>query len=336
MRGFKKKLPLFLIHMACWAAFIGYELGLLYYSIGHLEPLYRYVLFYALNIGFFYAQATVLNRTFYRSSPDYLGGVLLWLLLLGGYLLVKAGLDFLLYARPLTAVRPMMPGYLFRAGYFAILSAAYWSSGYIAFYRNKVTEAARKQAELRNAYLEQQISPHMLFNTLNFIYSEVRRNSPDAARSVLLLSDIIRFGLEAADANGSTPVEEELMHLRQLEEINRYRFAAGFYFELTTEGDFSGLRIIPMVLLTLAENLFKHGHLGDPGAPAGILIRALPGGVLYYHSHNRKKSKNDMARRGGTGLMNIKARLDHAYQGRYEWDTSDTPENYTTTLIIHL
>lgn len=337
-----------MVHILCWFVFIIYEISLVRFSYGKLEPYYVYALFYTLNITYFYTYVRILNLTFDRKKPNYLKGIFLWLLAVLIYLLVKKIADICLYssARPhssLTAMRTIIPAYLFRTGYFTILATFYWASGYINVFRKQAAEAERQQlvmakdrAEINNAYLQQQISPHMLFNTLNFIYSDVYQGSPGAARSVLLLSDIIRFGLEAAGPDGKTALQEELKQIGQLVEINRFRFHHALALELETAGEFEKYRIIPMVLLTLTENIFKHGNLKDPGRPALIRIRVDDGGSLRYYSSNLKRAPSSFRQSKRLGMENIRLRLDFAYPGAYRLEIRDTEDNYELTLTIPL
>jgi two-component system LytT family sensor kinase len=337
-----------LAHIVCWALLIAYELISARFSYGKLEPWYVYTLFYSLNIAYFYLYVGLLNRTFRGGQTAYVLGFLLWLVLLAAFLASKRVLDHWLYGssslfNPLISVRGVIAAYLFRAGYFTVLATFYWVSGFISTYKRLAAQAERRQlvaekdqANVRNAYLQQQISPHMLFNTLNFIYSAVYRGSPKAGRSVLLLSDILRFGLEAAGADGKIVAGDELQQVRQLIEINRYRYGQNLHLDLRAEGDLSAFRMIPMILLTLTENMFKHGDMTVAGSPATIRIMLSEEGRLCYHSHNLKKPKSEFRRSGGMGLQNVRLRLDHAYPGDFSLDIRETDVIFELILQIRL
>ncbi|MFD2146268.1 histidine kinase [Mucilaginibacter antarcticus] len=60
------------------------------------------------------------------------------------------------------------------------------------------------------AYLQQQISPHLLFNTLTFIHNTYYKHSRTASQCVLLLVDIMRFSLEEVDIKGKTTLKRKL------------------------------------------------------------------------------------------------------------------------------
>ncbi|CAM6054707.1 unnamed protein product [Sphagnum tenellum] len=231
-----------------------------------------------------------------------------------------------------------------------MLAAFYWLAGHVAAYRKRAADAERlkmtslrdkaeveaRLAEVKNAYLQQQLSPHLLFNTLNFIYSSVYKHSPEASRCVLLLSDIIRTSLEETGPGGKITLTEEIIQLRRLEEINRFRYDHELYFKMITEGDFEGLYIIPLILFTLAENVFKHGDLGERQQPAHISISVDKNGTLRFCSRNAIRRKTGHAKISHIGLRNVRVRLDFAYPSAYQLTAGESAGLYELNLTLQL
>ncbi|QNN42962.1 sensor histidine kinase [Pedobacter roseus] len=236
-----------------------------------------------------------------------------------------------------------------RALYFSSLAMFYWSSGRIAFFKRQTLEAEKRQliiekdnAELeaqlansRNAYLQQQINPHMLFNTLNFIYNSAQKYSDDAANCIWLLSEIMRFSLEEADPDGKIRLDREVEQIRNLVAINRYRFKEPIYLNIELSSDLSHYKIIPLILLTLTENIFKHGNLTEITSPALLKLITNETGQLTFYSRNLKKSKNARQRKA-LGLQNIRLRMDSFYKGNYKLEINEPDEFYELTLILKL
>ena len=231
-----------------------------------------------------------------------------------------------------------------------LLATFYWAASHISYFRkqahesekrrllaqNEKLEAEAKLAESRNAYLTQQLNPHLLFNSLNFIYNSVYQQSPEASRCILLLSDILRFSLEDTGADGKVLLEDEIEQVKNLIAINRYRFNGVLSLETKFDLAAGPDRIIPLILLTLTENLFKHGNLKNPEQPAFLQIETSETRKLRYYSRNLKKSKSGHVRNRGIGLQNTRKRLDFAYPGKYELNVSEDGECYELWLNLQL
>ncbi|WP_428331591.1 sensor histidine kinase [Mucilaginibacter sp.] len=337
-----------LLHIFCWMLFISYELVSLYLVIGRLEPVSVYVLYYSLNILFFYSHAGLLHYSFDQSPRRLAEGALLLLLEFLVYVAIKSVVDMALETHPgtltlkvLAAEKLAIPN-LIRAIYFGLLATFYWLAGRVGYFRQQKARAEQQAAELgqqlalaENAYLRQQLNPHMLFNALNFIYHSVYKHSVDGSRCVLLLSDILRFGLESAAPDGKTLLSAEIEQLNNLLEINRYRFGGKLHLEVQFPAEPGQHRIIPLILFTLTENLFKHGHLKDPAHPAQLILSIDQTGALRYYSYNLKKKKNDAAREH-LGLKNTRLRLDQSYPGSYRLSVNESETFYELTLNLQL
>jgi two-component system LytT family sensor kinase len=189
----------------------------------------------------------------------------------------------------------------------------------------------------RNAYLQQQMNPHLLFNALNFVYSRVLETNADAGRCLVLLTDILRFSLDGAGPDGKCSLEEESSQLESLLEINRFRFDGSMLIDMKMEGDFAAYRIPPLILLTLLENVFKHGDLSRQDAPGYVRLTVSSGGELHFFSRNIRKPQGQPPCRTGTGLENIRIRLAHAYPaGRFELKTEESETDFLVDLTVML
>lgn len=344
------------VHAFCWSVFIAYELGMIYAVIGKLDRPYIYLIYYPINISYFYLIVSLLKYTFNSGTNKIAKGITGFLIIFAGYLFIKGIADLLLEGllvpqqNSLVYFRDFFQRNLSRGLYFGLLALFYWSAGHIAYFRKKSLEAEKQQlkaekqkAELetllersRNAYLQQQINPHMLFNALNFVYNKVQEHSEDAAQCIWLLSEITRFGLEGADEDGKVSLAREMEQIDNLISINRYRFKEplGLRSDITAPQD--GLRIIPLILLTLTENIFKHGDLTDPDRPALLQITTDANGRLLFFSRNLKKSKNVHRRKQELGLQNVRIRLNLAYGNRYALTTADLGDIFELTLTLDL
>jgi len=346
-----------LLHILCWILFIAYELTTVYYSIGEIENPYVYVVYYAINISFFYLYVKILDNSFREHISTPFAALMKYILLLNFYLTIKFAADYFLANQKFNINNPFVyiQGFFIRnitrGLYFTALATFYWAAGHISYFRRQAAEAEKRQliiekenAELeaqltksRNAYLQQQINPHMLFNALNFVYNSAQKYSDDAANCIWLLSEIMRFSLEEAGSDGKIKLKREAEQIENLVEINRYRFAAPLHLNLLMEGDFNRYKIIPLILLTLTENIFKHGNLTEISSPAVLKLTVSDNGQLTFHSRNLKKSKNGHVRqRKAVGLENIHLRMDSFYKDNYELEVNELGDFFELTLTLKL
>ncbi|MFC0514644.1 sensor histidine kinase [Mucilaginibacter angelicae] len=344
-----------LIHAGCWSLFIGYELFYIHYTVGSFGAPMRYFFYYPVNICLFYLVVHVLKQNFSAKRPAYLAGLIQLPALLLFFLFLKFAFDQYT-SLPLTgppgtqalAVRQILILDLQRILYFAGAAGLYWAGGTISGLQKQAAETRIRElthladqavlesqlARAGNAYLQQQINPHLFFNTLNFIYSEVMDCSAGAAESVMLLSELARYGLEEKDELGRTPLDLEITQVGHLVRINRLRFSNSTLLDFVLEGEFGSHRIIPLILLTFTENIFKHGDLKT--AQASLKIKISSSGRLQYFSKNAKKPWANQDRHQGIGIKNTRTRLDYSYPDKYSLDVTETETAYELHFTIDL
>jgi len=94
------------------------------------------------------------------------------------------------------------------------------------------------------------------------------------------------------------------------------------------------ISIIPILLLTLIENLFKHVNLLDASHPAVVELSANPQ-KINYKSQNLPASIS-MHKGNKTGLINISNRLEKTYPGKFKFHYGVERDLYITELKIIL
>jgi two-component system LytT family sensor kinase len=73
----------------------------------------------------------------------------------------------------------------------------------------------------------------------------------------------MRYSLVSADDTRSVLLSEETGQLENLIELCRMRFTEQFFLRFNKKGKLSTVQIIPLVLVTLVENVMKHGDMGE-------------------------------------------------------------------------
>ncbi len=184
-------------------------------------------------------------------------------------------------------------------------------------------------------FLRAQISPHFLFNCLNFLYSEILEVQPKAAEGVLILSQIMRYSLkDFSKSGGSANLEEELEHIENVIQIHQMRFANALNIKLTVAGEVQNVKLVPMILITLVENIFKHGNLQDENIAAEIncTVNRENNKIIFSTSNAVRMGTSTTS--SGIGIANIKQRLSQLYKTDYSFCHSVDDNIFKTEIIF--
>jgi two-component system LytT family sensor kinase len=201
----------------------------------------------------------------------------------------------------------------------------------------KKLQAEQEKLEAEYAFLRAQINPHFLHNTLNFFYAKSLGCSQELSDSILTLSEIMRYSLEGGeDDNGTVLLSKEVEHLQKVIRINQLRFSNRLQVQFTTTGNIDSVRMIPLILITLVENAFKHGELTNAQHPLILRLEISDDNAqLHFMTFNRKKAgPKELSH--GIGMDNIRKRLECAYKDNYTLAIKDEDDFYTTHLVIAL
>lgn len=337
-----------LLHLGVWLAYYGFEIGFLTLAEAPTPNVWDTALNWLLYAILVYANALWLFPAFFirRRFLAYAGGLGAALLLYGAakfvlnsYLLPRMGVAQLVM--PWGKPRVFFALAYFRATAFLAYSMVYaYAKHAIAMQRQlreqehqlRVQERSLLEADI--AFLKSQINPHFLFNALNFLYSQVYPLSEPTAKSVLLLSDIMRYALNEGGEHGKVILEKEVQHLRNYLALNQLRFGNALQVQFEVAGNTQYLMILPLVLITFVENCFKHGELFDAQHP--LLLRlSIRDNELELYTRNRKRT-GPVEHSTGIGLDNTRRRLDAVYANRYRLAIADEPDCYTAHLQMAL
>jgi sensor histidine kinase YesM len=353
----KKNLTDLGAHVFVWILYFFYENGMLMIIAPSEVSLTSTLILFLLNAFIFYVNTyIILPRTLGKNKRWQL---ILQTLLLGvAYVALNYGITRSLAFYKVHAIYSTDPLNvfvllrIFRFIYFISLSYAYYLAVNTIRTERRLRkldeiriEETRKKAHLEKEilntelnYLRYQIHPHFLFNTLSFIYTQVREHSPEAGKSVMLLSDIMRYALDNHDEEGKVKIENEIRHILNLIEIHQLRFNNELFVDVNIcdNIEYKYRRITPLLLITFVENAFKYGDLQDPEHPLKIHI-SMNDGHFRFFIQNKKKQTQSLIDSRGIGLSNIKKRLSLTYNSdQYQLDIEDVSNLYTVTLNLNL
>lgn len=233
---------------------------------------------------------------------------------------------------------------LYFISYLRIWELALIMLGYVAFtgilfligqYAQMLIEK-REAAQNELASLKAQINPHFLFNNLNTIYSLASQNDSRTTDVILKLSDFLRYVLYDT-SNERIPLEKEVEMIKAYVGLQKERINPEITtIELETSGDFSGVKIAPLLLLPLAENCFKHGVGKDLGY-IHIFI-GYDNQQLVFSTENNValREKTESNENGGIGIQNVEKRLSLIYPDRHSLQYQEKDGIYRLEMKIDL
>lgn len=341
-------------HALAWALYISYELIYLYMMTGKITNPGSYILNYSLNISLFYFNAYVLlNYVNRKYNGSVIAGLIAIVLEIVLFLSIKYPINLIylgenLISQTRESIRMYAISNTLRSFYYVGFSTAYWF-GLLTVERNrKINELETQKLieqnekitlqknllQSRNAYLQAQVNPHLLFNTLNFMYNASAKVSEKLAETVMNLSDMMRYALTTIDKDDKVSLNKEIEHIHNYFRLNQVRFDEKLNIDLIVQGNPDSLRIIPLALITLVENVFQYGNLHEAQHPAIIKIN-IQDGKLELDIKNKKRA-NRRIHGHGTGIPNLKERLDIYYHGRYSLDIQDEESTYALNLKLTL
>ena len=264
----------------------------------------------------------------------------LYLLYTGGLVLLTAFLNYALFNFFIDKLFPS----LYYISYFRIWELMLIVAAYLVFtsilfliwqYAQMLIEK-RDAAQNELSALKAQINPHFLFNNLNTIYSMASQKDERTPEVILQLSDFLRYVLY--DTSSETiPLEKEVEVIQTYVGLQKERVIPEFTeVKFTTEGNFAGADIAPLLLLPLAENCFKHGKGKNPGT---ILISiGFDGRQLRFKTENNiaRREKTDAEENGGIGIKNVEKRLHLIYPESHSLEYSEKEGIFRLEMKIEL
>ncbi len=181
--------------------------------------------------------------------------------------------------------------------------------------------------------LKTQIHPHFLFNTLNNLYALINEKSDKAGEVVLQLSDLLSFILYDCKAD-RIPLKDEIKQIENYISLEKLRYGERVEIKLEIMRNVEQLLVLPLVLLPLVENGFKHGVKPTLSSSSICVELSREGNFLLIKVRNSIPSKPSMTDSGGLGLENLRSRLQLAYDKEFELNTEKSYGNFKVFLKI--
>lgn len=199
------------------------------------------------------------------------------------------------------------------------------------------SENARLETELK--FLKSQVNPHMLFNSLNSIYSYALENSKRVPDMVIKLSEILRYMLYECD-KPLVPLEREIAYLKDYVALQQMRME-DLNVKFHVAGDVNQLQIAPMIFIAFVENAFKYAAQSSGDTAELQVLISLDGRELHFHCENTYEAKTHTEDKmpgdsSGLGIKNARAILDISYPAQHSLTIKEESGLFKVDLRIDL
>ncbi|MEH6944542.1 hybrid sensor histidine kinase/response regulator [Bacillus sp. JJ722] len=182
--------------------------------------------------------------------------------------------------------------------------------------------SVKKQVEMEAAWLQAQIKPHFLFNTLNTIMAYNEIDSNKMLELLEVFADYLRESFDTMNLEQTVPLEKELKLVHSYIFIEQVRFGERLQIKWDIDKTIS-FRLPPLSIQTIVENAVRHGVLKQSnGGTITISIKEVDGATRIMIADdgvgmdaNKIESifHPDLSLSKGIGLRNTDKRLKRLY-----------------------
>jgi len=148
------------------------------------------------------------------------------------------------------------------------------------------------------------------------------------------LSAVLRYALYETQVE-KVPLEGEIEFMEDYISLMKLRCSEKTTVTVDFDCKTSGVKILPLLYVSLIENAFKHGISNKEESFIKVSLKNSAEN-LDFTVENSNFPKNENRSGSGIGLENLKRRLELAYDGNYKFSSGVTDGIYISKLIIKL
>ena len=186
-----------------------------------------------------------------------------------------------------------------------------------------------QQAELK--MLRYQLNPHFLFNSLNSIQALIFENQQMADKMLTELSEFLRYTLSHVNKT-YVPFKDELDAVQRYLTIEKIRYEEKLEYSVQCSEEAGRYQVLSFLIQPLIENAVKHG-IKTSAIPLKINIKGtVTHNILHIEISNTGRllqTENE-----GTGIPNLKERLENAYENRHSFKMFENDGRVSVQLAI--
>lgn len=196
-------------------------------------------------------------------------------------------------------------------------------------------ESAKESMLSRLDFLQAQMDPHFIFNTISTIMPLCMEEPEEAYRLLGYFSEYLRGSLYHKGLNTTILLEQELELIHAYLNIQEVRFSHMIRYILVNEVD-ETVKILPLIVEPIVENSVKHGRMAGKELLIRLEIRKEGNGIRFIIEDNGKGMSEEKVQAvlqdnseemsNGSysiGLMNLRKRLQIYYQSVLRIESSE-------------
>lgn len=189
---------------------------------------------------------------------------------------------------------------------------------------------ALKNQQVRTQFevLQNQMSPHFLFNSLNTLTTLIAEDATVAVQFTEKLSEVYRYILQNKERE-IVKLGDELEFVRNYVYLLQIRYPENLSVDFKVADELENCHIAPLTIQILVENAIKHNVVSKMN-PLYINIYVENGKSIVVKNNLQKKKVIEKSTK--TGLDNIKKR--YAYLGNYKIDIINTANNFMVAVPL--
>lgn len=157
-----------------------------------------------------------------------------------------------------------------------------------------IKNAVQEQLRLKTAWLQAQIQPHFLFNTLNSIIALSKIDTKQMNDLLIELSNYLRSKFQYNDIEQLIPIHDELELVKSYVSIEKVRFGDRLEVEWDIPENLN-VRIPFLTIQPLVENAIRHG-----------IMKKVKGGKLSIRIREQKETIKILIADDGVGISDEK------------------------------
>lgn len=203
----------------------------------------------------------------------------------------------------------------------AFLVLTLWIWGFYALSK-ALLEKGKTEIDLNRLHIEHkivQLSPHFTLNLIGGLATKAQKSSPEIAQDLENLADVLSYAY--VDPTKFNSLSDEIKAISSYLNGQKGRFPDQLFLKKQLSADLlemNQLYMPKMVLLSLVDNIFKHGDYKDPHHPVSIEAKMLgvdsPEQSFYFKTKNRIQTKIPV-RPSGFGIPTITNLLEFYFPG---------------------